>query len=83
MAKKKLMYKQCRMERPLPNGHTSLHTAWIPAKFAKLNKILKIEMTEGNWENGWIVKEIGETKTEDYVLAHERDYQDQRKASDV
>lgn len=46
------------------------HTAWIPEKFAKLNKIIKllIKDKDGNehWDDGWRVTFVSE-----YSVSHE------------
>jgi len=51
---------------------------WIPEKYAKEGKWLKIAE-----ENGWQVIKTGTPMSEDYVFGHERDFKDQRKASDI
>ena len=53
-----LMYTQCKLEKE--NTHT---TAYIPSKFAKLNKIVKIKTDDG-WDCGWKVIFVGHTINE-------------------
>tara|TARA_R110002074_G_scaffold32309_4_gene90233 strand:- start:14466 stop:14699 length:234 start_codon:yes stop_codon:yes gene_type:complete len=47
---KKDTYTQCALKR---NKHH--HTAWIPSKFAVLNKFIKIKKSDKSWEDGWEV----------------------------
>ena len=53
-------------------------TAWIPEKFARINRVLKIKD-----EDGWVVKELYSISSEDFVRDHERDFRTQRLASDI
>jgi hypothetical protein len=83
MAKKK-WYCQCRMEKPTGKDSRKWDIAWIPEKFAKVGKYIKIKQEDGTWDNGWLVTGVGDIKREEsYLIDHERDYKNQRKASDV
>ena len=55
-------YKQCLLKK----GKKSQIT-WLPEKYAKKGKILKLKD-----ENGWVVKEVWATDTEENVKAMER-----------
>ena len=48
--KKETYYIQCALKRK-----DSHHTAWIPEKFANLNKFIKIKKDDDTWEDGWEV----------------------------
>jgi hypothetical protein len=47
---KKDTYTQCSLKRI--NQH---HMAWIPSKFAVMNKFIKIKKDDKTWEDGWEV----------------------------
>lgn len=49
-------YTQCRLEKDTPTGGVWKHTAWIPSEFAKVGRLLDIEM-DGEWSEGWRVTE--------------------------
>lgn len=71
---KDVQYKQCLMEK---NG--AVTTAWIPEKFAVLNKFLKLEDVDG-----WKVKEVySVSASESVVNDNSRDHLRTRKASDI
>ena len=53
--KKETNYIQCALER---NG--SHHMAWIPEKFAILEKYIKIKQDDESWQDGWQVKGISD-----------------------
>lgn len=68
-----IYYRQCKLKK----GDT-ISVAWIPEKFAKRGKWLKIKD-----EDGWQVIDIYGRAREDYVLTHSQDYKHQREASDI
>ena len=70
-------FRQCIMYKD-----TVIQTAWIPEVHARRGNKIRIK-NDGEWESGWIVREIGTRDTEENVLANERDYLHQRKASDI
>lgn len=55
-----IYYKQCTLERQLPNGiaHT---TSWIPEKFAIVGEYLQLKSGD-DWINGWLVTSASERK---------------------
>jgi hypothetical protein len=57
--------------------------AWIPEKFAHVGKSLKLRDDSGNWNDGWLVKELYNYRSANFVLSHERDWTKQREASDI
>lgn len=71
MSREKTNYKQCRMEKRaescgiIQQNGIMVHTAWIPEKFAKLHKVIKLLMKDrdGNehWEDGWRITFVGES----------------------
>jgi len=76
-------YVQCKLQRDLPEGGTHQHVAWIPEKYAKFDKVLRIKNDLGEWKDGWRVIETWSTRTAEHVERHERDWARQRLASDV
>lgn len=71
-------YTQCIFQ----NGEKQT-TSWIPSSFAKLGRVLRLKNEQDEWEDGWVVAEIGTTLSAEYVFEHERDFKSQRKASDI
>ena len=69
----KYKYKQCILRK----GNIQT-TSWIPEKYAKVNKVLKLKAVDG-----WKVIEVGVEMDEKEVNERSRDYLKQRKASDV
>lgn len=55
-------YRQCLLQKGTKGKIT-----WIPEKFAKKGKVIKLKD-----ENGWIVKEVWGRDTEENVKARER-----------
>lgn len=51
--KKETYYIQCALER---KGYH--HMAWIPERYAVLEKYIKIKQSDGSWEDGWQVKGV-------------------------
>jgi hypothetical protein len=68
-----MLYVQCQLSRG-----TTRRTAWLPQKFAVVNRVLKIKD-----EDGWRVEICGEKMEEKEPEERSRDYLHQREASDV
>lgn len=66
-------YKQCELRRG-----TQVDIAWIPAEFAVVGKILEVKGI-----NGWVVKSVGGSMTQDEANQRSRDHTRQREASDI
>jgi len=58
-------YKQCLLKKG-----TKTCVSWIPAKFAKVGKVLRLKD-----DDGWVVQEIWSTAPEDYVKGRSRDHE--------
>ena len=43
-------YTQCTLRKD-----NRYQTSWLPSKFAKVARVLKLRRPDGTWENGWIV----------------------------
>jgi hypothetical protein len=74
---KDLYYKQCKLTKK-EGQSTYTQIAWIPEKFAVLNKVLKIKEVN-EWDNGWVVISAGERKLEEYLPNSHRDIKNHRK----
>lgn len=57
--KDKVKYRQCQLQ----NGNRHM-ASWLPEQYAKIDKVLEIKQNEV-WENGWIVKTVGDEIIED------------------
>lgn len=58
---------------------TRFLVTWVPSKFAKVNKVLRLNDDETQWH----VVEKYNTWTEEKLIPKTQDYKRQRKASDV
>lgn len=70
-------YAQCILTKG-----TKKTTSWLPMKFAKTGKVLKLK-DDGTWDDGWTVTEVGTIQDFSYVKEKERDFTKQREASDI
>ena len=72
------MMRQCTLTRD-----NQTQTAWIPSKYAKVGRTIKIR-TDGVWVDGWVVSEAGNIDV-DSQIANERsrDWTHQRGVSDI
>ena len=59
-----------------------MEVAWIPSKFAKVGKILKLR-TGDKWVDGWRVDHVGASLTEEQTKQAKKDFKIQRIASDI
>lgn len=60
-------------------GGILIHTAWLPAKFSKVGKLLMIDGMSGFWR----VVEKGAARELTDIINYERDHLKQREASDI
>ena len=58
-----LIYRQCRLVKRIPDGEC-VQMSWLPSEFAREGRILKLRDDEGNWDDGWVVRDVGNTATE-------------------
>ena len=78
MAKQNI-YRQCQMTRKSEGG-IQLQTSWLPDKFAGKGKALRLDIGDHQWEEGWVVKEVGKRGLpEETVLRNFTDYRNHRK----
>jgi len=69
--------KQCVLQKG--NVH---QTSWIPTKYAKIGKVLKLKGDNG-WDNGWVVKNTYSEISSDMLLNLETLPKRHRKHSDI
>lgn len=74
-------YVQCDLEKQM-EGYVVTDTAWIPEKFATINRNIKIKI-DNEWSLNWKVVKMYGKEEEEKVEKGERDYLKQRKVSDV
>jgi hypothetical protein len=73
-------YQQCKIEK----NDGSYRVIWGPSEKLIIGKNIKVEEDNGEWTEGWIVKEIyGEPLPEKYVRHMSHAHTRQRKASDI
>jgi hypothetical protein len=63
---KVIRYRQCRVVKRIPNGEC-IQMSWLPAEFASVGKILKLRDDDGVWDDGWVVREVGNETTEEHL----------------
>jgi len=68
-----MKYVQCIMEK----GNLQ-QTSWVPEKFAKMDKFLRLKD-----DDGWKVISVGAKSEKKYVEDRSQDYKKTRKASDI
>jgi hypothetical protein len=74
-----MKYIQCELIREKGIGIISKITTYLPEKFAKKDKIIKLIALNGTWR----VNKIFSALDEKYCNERSQDYKKQRKASDV
>ena len=59
-----IKYRQCTL-RKICRGDSSVVTvSYIPARFAQLERTLKLRQADCSWDNGWQVEHVGASLTE-------------------
>ena len=58
-------------------------TAWIPEEFAVIGRPIKLRKRGGEWDDGWVVEEVGARRLSTEVADREQDWKKQRQASDI
>ena len=73
MVKKDFEYKQCRLEKTGLKGSRLLVT-WLPLRYAKQGKVLRLKNDLGHWDSGWLVMVVGErSQSASHLRLHNRD----------
>lgn len=68
------LFKQCVLVKSVGESKI-IDTSWIPQKFAKQGKQLKIKNSHGIWEDGWTVESAGANALEFVALQRQEDSQ--------
>ena len=72
-----MYHTQCRLKKKTKTYET-FQTSWIPKKFAKKGKFIKLKD-----DDGWEVVEVYATMLTKDVQKNERNYTHHRKATDI
>ena len=54
---RKVKYAQCAMRRIVADTSV-VTTAYIPTKFAKVGRVLKLKDSDDHWVDGWVVETV-------------------------
>ena len=77
--KKEILYRQCGLRRELSADIALTQVSFIPAKFAKLNHIVRLKDGEGQWEDGWKVVHVGTGVDADHLPDSHREIKAHRR----
>lgn len=73
--KRNPLYRQCRLVKKIRGGE-SIQTSYLPAEFAREGRVVKLRDPDGAWDDGWVIRVVGGSLTEDQLtaleLAHRR-----------
>jgi hypothetical protein len=69
--KRNPLYTQCRLVKKIRDGE-SIQTSYIPSEFAKEGRIVKIRDDDGGWDDGWVIRNVGGSLTEEQLTDLER-----------
>lgn len=74
---------QCSLVRN-DNGNKIHTTTWLPEKFAKCGKYLKLQDQAGTWVDGWLVTGVSGPGLESkFVSERSRDWKNHRSMTDI
>lgn len=77
-------YRQCNLRRQVGPDRFEDIMSWIPDEIAKVGNIVRLRNSaEEEWSENWLVVAAHERRPLSYLKERERDYVNQRKASDV
>ena len=73
--KRNELYRQCRLVKKVREGE-AFQMSYIPAEFASVGRVVKLREEDGAWDDGWVIRLVGESMTEEQLnaieLAHRR-----------
>jgi len=64
--KRNELYRQCRLVKKVRGGE-AVQTSYLPAEFAKEGRIVKVREDDGGWDDGWVIRSLGGSLTEDQL----------------
>jgi hypothetical protein len=74
-------FKQCHLSKKIDTGEMK-QTSWIPEEFAKLNKVIKLRDENGTWVNGWVVRQVGQSRlAENELPNYHKEIKEHRKTT--
>jgi hypothetical protein len=69
--KRNELYRQCRLVKKVRGGE-AIQTSYLPAEFAREGRVVKLREDDGWWDDGWVIRVVGGSLTEDQLAALER-----------
>lgn len=57
--KKRIEYRQCTLRKRCSNSIELVQVSYIPAQFARLNQIVRLQDEDDQWSDGWRVTLVG------------------------
>lgn len=78
----KEFYCQCELRKRCDTGEL-IDIAWIPEKFAKVNKLVNIKLDDGKLDGPWKIIKVYSKVESEKIEGSERDYLKQREVSDI
>ena len=57
--KRTTIYRQCGLLRDLGNDRSANIVTYLPARFAEMQKVVRLRQADGQWEDGWKVVKVG------------------------
>jgi hypothetical protein len=76
-------YCQCKLRWPLENGSEKIDYSWIPSELAKIGLKVRLRTDSDAEYEDWIVAEVYDRKPYEDLVKNERDWKNQRGASDI
>ena len=64
MKNKNTVYRQCGLRRDLTGDRSSNLVSFIPARFARQGRIVRLRDADGQWEDNWKVVSVGVARYE-------------------
>ena len=69
--KRNELYRQCRLVKKVRGGE-AVQTSYIPDEFAREGRFVKLREDDGGWDDGWVIRLVGGSLTEDQLGELER-----------
>ena len=51
-------YRHCRLRKTLSPTSCAVTVTYIPAKFARHGRVIKLKWEDGSWDDGWVVEQV-------------------------
>lgn len=56
---KTIDFRQCRLRKTNSPSSSTVMVSYIPAKFARVQSVLRLKQEDGTWIGGWVVEHAG------------------------